>query len=171
MEANSVKIETCDKRTIEVSKKIAVKSEVIRQILDDNFFYDLDTSEHMIPLRHESCTFQTISMVMNCLIDMENGRTNTLDDSIRESKDIMPALVAVNFLEIQDMLLLMARTVGILHTASAAGSIDAVKALIDSNADLIARDSHGCTALEVASDPACKEEIERAIVLADGWTP
>ncbi len=83
----------------------------------------------------------------------------------------MPALVAVNFLEIQDMLLLMARTVGILHAASAAGSIDAVKALIDSNADLIARDSHGCTALEVASDPACKEEIERAIVLADGWTP
>jgi hypothetical protein len=165
-------IETCDKRTITISKAIAIKSEVIRQILDDVFCFELDNKENIIPLHHESCTFQTLTLIVNCLsMDDEEGRAHTLNKALQECNDIMPALTAVNFLEIQDMLFLMARTVGILHTACAAGNIDAVKALIESNADVITRDSHGLTAIEVTTDSACKEEIERAIFLADGWTP
>ena len=142
-----------------------MKSELIRHMLDD---IDNSELEQVVPLRHSSCTLHIVKAIMNYLIEAEKGEVNMA--AFIFSLDLMAFIIALNFLEINELLRIAARTRGTLHAACVNSNLDIVKVLIEANADLESVDSDGRSPLDVVKDADCRKEIELAIILSEGWT-
>ena len=160
-----VLIQTFDGHQLKFMKRIAIKSELIRHMLDD---IDNSELEQVVPLRHSSCTLHIVKAIMNFLIEAEKGEVNMA--AFIFSLDLMAFIIALNFLEINELLRIAARTRGTLHAACVNSNLDIVKVLIEANADLESVDSDGRSPLDVVKDADCRKEIELAIILSEGWT-
>mmetsp|Transcript_89080 Transcript_89080/g.237722 ORF Transcript_89080/g.237722 Transcript_89080/m.237722 type:complete len:435 (+) Transcript_89080:129-1433(+) len=158
-----VTVECFDTKRIVVAKRIAVKSEVIRQMIDD-----LDCLDAVIPLSHCCCSHEIVDLFFECL--KEPKEIPRLKAVISNESFMMSYLTAAIFLEIADILNVISRCTGPLHVVCAAGEIDYVKALLDANADVEALDANKRTPMDITTDISCRNEIEKALALRRGWT-
>jgi ankyrin repeat protein len=157
-------LQTYDGHHLNVSKDIAIKSEVIRQMLDDT-----DCADPIVPLQHPSCSLRNVEIILNRFLGAENEMQG-LEPFVGCLDDMLSLIVAENFLEFTEILKILAKTKGSLHIVASGGYKDLVKVLLEAGADPNAQDHEGRCVLDVTTDPTCREEIEQAILLVEGWT-
>jgi ankyrin repeat protein len=172
-----IAIKTCDGQSLQIPESIAIKSEVIRHMIDE---FESESDKAVITLQHESCTLKVMQSLLHFLMPgaADIGAKASEFEEIcrgRSNEESFNDITAANFLEIQELIQIMAHSRGPLHIASAKGDLDVVKALIDASADLDALDQDGHAVLQVTTDAACIVAIEQAkteaALLRQGFTP
>ena len=162
LQVETVTVRTFDGNELIVPIETILQSNLIRNLLDEG-------CHGTIELIHESCTFDVLSFIFNMITVSEENSA----DSVHyfDSEMVFKAFHAAIYLDMDAILCKFSRVRDLLHLMSVKGCPDAVKALIELKADINERNSDGKTALDLAKDEGCLQELESARLIQRGYTP
>ena len=167
---------TYDGVEVVVSADLGKSSQFIRNLIEE------EGSASPIILTHESCTKDLVSRIF----EIANTAINHQTDDASKQQGMSAALKSVKdddletvkkmfftamYLDFDVVLCTLSKVRGLLHALAHSECEDGVRAMIEQKADVDARNADGKTAAEVATHPGILEELERARLMASGYTP
>ena len=158
----AITVRTFDGKEILAPMETIVQSHLMRNLLDERGLGSIDLS-------HESCTFEVLSVIFDMTTESE---AKSMPDV--SSEMALKSFQAAMYLDINAVLKRLSRFRGLLHSMSAKGCPDSVRAMIELKADINERNADFKTAIDVAKsakEDGCLEELERARVIQLGYTP
>lgn len=166
---DSILLLTADGKKLEVSRSLALQAQHIKELVEDAG----SDAAFGIPLREDSCTYPIMVILMRILSECIEGCPAHPRE---ETGDTVLKLVrATVFLQIPAVLYRLAKVPGVLHLLLESEETcgDTVRELIDYRADIRAENEKGESVIQLAKqrNHEVLHEIERGLLLAEGWTP
>ena len=163
---NNLVVVCCDRNSVILQWKDAMRSGFIHQLLDGC----TEISEEGVHLVDSSCTSDNLNRIKSFL----EGDRESLGEwwkTKASEQDKLKILECANFLDVRELLSYLAVLPRSLHMPCVHGRADLIRALVEHKANPMVRAKYGAFLyLQVAKEEACLREITRAIRLREGWT-